>query len=106
LWGLGRRPTAQFLRQVRGHRLYALFHLTALRGLRRGEAAWLKWGDLDLDTGTLTVTDSSRREPGERFQPLVKFRASASSVRHSPGSASGNAAHSRKVRPLGAKGSA
>ena len=48
--------TAQFLRQVRGHRLYALFHLTALRGLRRGEAAGLRWGDLDLDAGTLTVT--------------------------------------------------
>ncbi len=48
--------TAQFLRQVRGHRLYALFHLIALRGLRRGEAAGLRWGDLDLDGGTLTVT--------------------------------------------------
>jgi integrase len=48
--------TAQFLRQVRGHRLYALFHLVALRGLRRGEAAGLRWGDLDLDAGTLTVT--------------------------------------------------
>lgn len=41
---------------MRGHRLYALFHLTALRGLRRGEAAGLTWGDLDLDAGTLTVT--------------------------------------------------
>jgi integrase len=48
--------TAEFLRQVRGHRLYALFHLVALRGLRRGEAAGLKWGDLGLDAGTLTVT--------------------------------------------------
>jgi integrase len=48
--------TAQFLRQVRGHRLYALFHLVALRGLRRGEAAGLRWGNLDLDAGTLTVT--------------------------------------------------
>ncbi|MCW2932361.1 MAG: integrase family protein [Actinomycetia bacterium] len=48
--------TAQFLRQVRGHRLYALFHLVALRGLRRGEAAGLRWSDLDLDAGTLTVT--------------------------------------------------
>jgi hypothetical protein len=28
--------TAEFLRQVHGHRLYALFHLIALRGLRRG----------------------------------------------------------------------
>jgi len=48
--------TAEFLRQVRGHRLYALFHLVALRGLRRGEAAGLRWGDLDLDAGTLTVS--------------------------------------------------
>ena len=48
--------TAQFLRQVRGHRLYALFHLVALRGLRRGEAAGLRCSDLDLDAGTLTVT--------------------------------------------------
>ena len=35
--------TAQFLGQVRGHRLYALFHLIALRGLRRGEAAALRF---------------------------------------------------------------
>ena len=48
--------TAQFLGQVRGHRLYALFHLIALRGLRRGEAAGLRWSSLDLDAGTLTVT--------------------------------------------------
>jgi integrase len=48
--------TAEFLRQVRGHRLYALFHLVALRGLRRGKAAGLKWGDLDMDAGTLTLT--------------------------------------------------
>ena len=47
--------TSQFLAQVRGHRLYALFHLVALRGLRRGEAAGLRWSDLDLDAGTLTV---------------------------------------------------
>ena len=48
--------TAQFLRQVRGHRLYALFHLVALRGLRRGEAAGLRWSDLDLDAGMLSVS--------------------------------------------------
>ncbi len=48
--------TAAFLAQVEGHRLYALFHLIALRGLRRGEAAGLRWSDLDLDAGTLAVT--------------------------------------------------
>ena len=41
---------------MRGHRLYALFRLVALRGLRRGEAAGLRWSDLDLDAGTLTVS--------------------------------------------------
>src|SRR5260370_8302496 len=50
------QQTAQFLRLVAGHRLYALFHVVALRGLRRGEAAGLRWVDLDLDAGTLTVT--------------------------------------------------
>jgi integrase len=57
--------TAQFLRQVRGHRMYALFHLTALRGLRRGEAAGLPWGDLDLDAGTLTVTGQLQQLGGQ-----------------------------------------
>jgi integrase len=49
------RQTAQFLRFARDHRLYAMFHLIALRGLRRGEAAGLTWSDLDLGAGTLTV---------------------------------------------------
>lgn len=49
------QQTVQFLDLVAGHRLYALFHLVALRGLRRGEAAGLRWADLDLDAGTLTV---------------------------------------------------
>lgn len=48
--------TAAFLRSVRGHRLYALFHLIALRGLHRGEACGLRWADIDLHAGTLTVT--------------------------------------------------
>jgi integrase len=39
-----------------GHRLYALFHLVALRGLRRGEAAGLTWAAVDLEAGTLTVS--------------------------------------------------
>jgi integrase len=56
--------TAEFLRQVRGHRLYALFHLVALRGLRRGEAAGLRWSDLDLDAGKLTVSGQLQQVGG------------------------------------------
>lgn len=48
--------TGQFLDAAAEHRLYALFHLIAHRGLRRGEACGLHWTDLDLDNGHLTVT--------------------------------------------------
>jgi integrase len=48
--------TAEFLASARDERLYALFHLVALRGLRRGEAAGLRWADLDLQGATLTVS--------------------------------------------------
>jgi len=41
--------TARFLNAIHGHRLYAAYHLLALRGLRRGEAAGLRWRDIDLD---------------------------------------------------------
>jgi integrase len=43
--------TARFLASCREHRLYAAYHLIALRGLRRGEAIGLRWCDLDLDRG-------------------------------------------------------
>jgi integrase len=47
--------TKQFLNRARQHRLYALFHLVAFRGLRRGEACGLRWSDLDLKNGAVTV---------------------------------------------------
>src|SRR5260370_39007066 len=58
------KQTAQFLRLGAGHRLYALFHVGALRGLRRGEAAGLRWVDLDLDAGTLTATGQPQQLGG------------------------------------------
>ena len=45
-----------FLNAIRGHRLYAAYHLIALRGLRRGEAAGLRWSDVDLDGATAIIT--------------------------------------------------
>ena len=48
--------TAHFLNAIRGHRLYAAYHLIALRGLRRGEAAGLRWCDIDLDGATAIIT--------------------------------------------------
>jgi integrase len=56
--------TRTFLACVRQHRLYALFHLVALRGLRRGEAAGLAWTDLDLEAGTLAVSSQLQQLGG------------------------------------------
>ena len=46
-----RGPLAAFLDHVADDPLYALWWLIALRGLRRGEAAGLRWHDIDLDRG-------------------------------------------------------
>jgi integrase len=46
----------QFLRAVRTDRLYAAWLVALSCGLRRGELAGLRWADLDLERGTLSVT--------------------------------------------------
>ncbi|GAA3118550.1 tyrosine-type recombinase/integrase [Planomonospora alba] len=47
--------TRLFLEEALQHRLFALYRLIALRGLRRGEACGLRWKDVDLEGGTVTV---------------------------------------------------
>jgi integrase len=44
-----------FLDAVRSHRLHPAFHLAAHTGMRRGEVLGLRWRDLDLDAGRLSV---------------------------------------------------
>jgi len=39
-------------------RLLALWWLIALRGLRRGEAAGLRWCDLDLDRRRVSIVST------------------------------------------------
>jgi integrase len=71
--GTGERPTvavwtpvqlARFLAFVRQDWLFALWWLAALRGLRRGEICALRWADVDLHTGTLTVSRQVTRAAG------------------------------------------
>ena len=56
--------TAQFLTSTREHWLYAAFHLIALRGQRRAEAAGLRWSDIDLDNRLLQITHTTQRVAG------------------------------------------
>ena len=83
----GRRPspvmvwtpmqTGAFLDAVADDRLYALWHLLVFRGLRRSEAVWLSWVDVDLDAASATVRagsqqhwDGPKSEAGERSLAL------------------------------------
>lgn len=44
-----------FLRAAAGHRLFPAFWLAASAGMRRSELLGLKWDDIDLDTGTVSI---------------------------------------------------
>ena len=44
-----------FLDAIRPHRLHPAFHLAAHTGMRRGEVLGLRWRDLDVDDGRLSV---------------------------------------------------
>jgi integrase len=46
---------ADFIRFVAADRLYGMWWLVSLRGLRRGEAAGLRWVDVDLEGRSVTI---------------------------------------------------
>lgn len=49
------KQLAAFLDHVEADRLYAMWWLIALRGLRRGEAVGLRWIDVDLDHKVIMI---------------------------------------------------
>jgi integrase len=82
----------QFLDHAHDDRLYALWHLYAFRGLRRGEAAGLEWPEVDLEGGTIAIVrqrlniggkaqeDTPKSDAGERIialdaETVAVFRA-------------------------------
>jgi integrase len=68
--------TARFLASCREHRLYAAYHLIALRGLRRGEAIALRWCDLDLDRGVGYICRQRIRLRGQMLETPPKTESS------------------------------
>jgi integrase len=48
--------TRRFLEHALKHRLYALYRLIALRGLRRGEACGIRTTEVDLKKGTIGIS--------------------------------------------------
>lgn len=65
-----------------GHRLRSLVVLLAATGLRVGEALGLRWADIDLDAGRLTVRHQLVRErTGEGDQPYILTPPKTSTAR-------------------------
>lgn len=63
-----------FLDAVRGDRLEALYTVALALGLRQGEALGLRWQDVDLERGRLTVAYALQRQktdPGEPAKPVL-----------------------------------
>lgn len=67
-----------FLAAIRGHRLEGLFTTAVAIGLRQGEALGLRWSDIDLEAGQLSVRHTlvplpvaMREDGGRRGSRLV-----------------------------------
>ena len=69
--------TGQFLHHIAQHRLYALWHVVAFRGLRRGEACGQGWADVDLDGGLLTVGTQLVQDGWEVYEDVPKTDSGA-----------------------------
>ncbi|MFV2177622.1 site-specific integrase [Actinomadura sp. LOL_016] len=69
--------TAEFLDAIGDHRLYAAYHLIALRGLRRGEAAGLRWCDVDLEQGVAAISQQIQQHQGHLTACPPKTASSA-----------------------------
>jgi integrase len=63
------KQTGAFLDFIVEERLYALYHLTAFRGLRRGEIAGLPRAEVDLDEALLTVLATPSDEDDDYDDP-------------------------------------
>ena len=63
-----------FLSSIKGHRHEALYTVALAVGLRLGEALGLKWSDLDLKTGNLTVARQLQYVKGKLIFVETKTR--------------------------------
>ena len=55
----------RFLKAAMGHRLEAPFTVGLAVGLRSGECSALRWQDVDLEKGTITVRHTLQRKKNE-----------------------------------------
>ncbi|OMI38675.1 site-specific integrase [Streptomyces sparsogenes] len=67
----------QLLAAARGDRLWAAYELAVRIGLRRGEVLGLRWKDVDLADGSVTIRQTIQRVGGELLIAAPKTQRSA-----------------------------
>ncbi|MEU1791136.1 site-specific integrase [Streptomyces sparsogenes] len=67
----------QLLAAARGDRLWAAYELAVRIGLRRGEVLGLRWKDVDLADGTVTIRQTIQRVGGQLLIAAPKTQRSA-----------------------------
>ncbi len=72
--------TARFLAHVEDDRLGALWRFLVVTGVRRGEALGVRWSDVDLDAGTVTITSSRVQTKGGVVEGPTKTSAGARTI--------------------------
>jgi integrase len=70
----------RFLDSIRGDRLEALYAVALAIGLREGEALGLRWKDINLETGVLTVQVELQRVDGKLQLKILKTEHSRRSI--------------------------
>jgi integrase len=77
---LNESQVRQFLDIARGRRLYPLFALAIGTGMRQGELLALRWADIDMDEGTVSVKRSLSQVKGQFIAKEPKSRASRRTI--------------------------
>lgn len=70
----------EFLDHALTDRLYAMYHLIAMRGLRRGEAAGIRWTEVDLVKGLATINTQLVQDGGDYYEDTPKSDAGSRTI--------------------------
>ncbi|MDN5915074.1 MAG: site-specific integrase [Pseudonocardia sp.] len=86
----------QFLDSAAEHRLYALWHLYAFRGLRRGEACGLEWPEVDLTGSTIAIVRQRISTRGVVYEDVPKSDAGIRTISLDAGTVAALRAHRKR----------
>ena len=73
--------TKKLLAAVQGHRLAALYTVAVAVGLRQGEALGLRWEDVNLEAGTISIRASLQRMDGRPLLAELKTERSRRTIK-------------------------